>query len=86
MKNNFKRCLALLMALMMVFGTLAIPVTAAAEACDHNYVEWKTIDATCTEKGRTLWRCTKCFDYIDKNIVLISSRRFKNLGKLLTFL
>ncbi|MBQ9692097.1 MAG: hypothetical protein IJV70_02970, partial [Clostridia bacterium] len=63
MKNNFKRCLALLLALMTIVGAFSIPVSAA-EACDHDWeVYGEIVKPTCTAQGYTTEFCPKCQEY-----------------------
>ena len=68
MKNNFKRCLALLLALMSIVGSFAIPVSAA-EACDHDWEEYKTVAPTCTTVGYTTYVCKLCSESKTENLV-----------------
>lgn len=58
MKNNFKRCLALLLAIMTIVGAFSIPVSAAEE-CDHDYQEIVKAP-TCTTVGYTTKVCKLC--------------------------
>jgi len=67
MKNNFKRCLALLLALMTIVGAFSIPVSAAEE-CDHTWEKVGSKDPTCTAQGYETWFCTTCQEYEVRNI------------------
>jgi hypothetical protein len=69
MKNNFKRCLALLMALMMIVGAFAIPVSAADSDCEHEWEVYAKKDPTCTTVGSTTYICTKCEEYEQRDLV-----------------
>ena len=44
------------------------PETTAPTTCEHDYVIEKTVDATCTEEGYTLYLCTKCGDTQKKDV------------------
>lgn len=73
MKINFRRFMAMMLAVLMVFGTFSTLATAAgtatADVCsdggDHDWIQLgddKTaiVDPTCTEDGYTWYYCVKC--------------------------
>lgn len=62
MKRTFIKMLSVVMALMMVAGTLATVVSAAN--CEHHYVE-TVVAATCAKDGYTVDKCEHCGDEIN---------------------
>lgn len=76
MKTNFKKFMAMMLAVLMVFGTFSSMVTAIdQDTCDHEWalyggsIEEAKVERTCTTDGYTWIICIHCNKRDIKDIV-----------------
>jgi hypothetical protein len=62
MKNTIIKVLSVVMAMVMIMGSVLVMSASAADECKHeNYEQYgDPVPATCTEWGFTLYQCSDC--------------------------
>ena len=59
--------------------TLAMTFSENAEACEHDFEAIKTVAATCTEQGYTVYTCNKCGESYNDNFVPVLGHSFVDI-------
>jgi len=92
MKNNFKRCLAMLLAIMMVVGACAFPISAADDTnaevttglkCDNvacgstNTKLLEKVPGSCTTQGHDKWYCNVCGNNFMANVGKFADHKYE---------